>query len=95
LGAAVAVLLASQVVGCGGKVQNNDPAAAVPIEECEGFLGAYARCLRAGGDQAIVAARLEQTRAALTAQASGDAAAREQARRQCADNLSHLNATCR
>lgn len=84
------------LLGCGSRANGGDGETNPPIEECDAFVAAYAHCLGTLGPERIAQARVQQTRTGLATQvqsAHGDAA-RTALRKQCADNLSQLKATC-
>src|ERR1700735_5040933 len=66
-----------------------------PLAECEAFLSAYGHCLESLGPPRVAQARLEQTRAGLVAQAGRGEASRAALRRECLENLSQVQTTCR
>jgi hypothetical protein len=90
-----AVLIGAFVVACGSHASNDGRETSAPIEECDAFLTAYEHCLDSLGPANVARARVEQTRAGLAAQVGNGPAARSALRKQCADNLSQIKATCR
>jgi len=89
-------LLGAVFLGCGAHRAGDDAQESnVPIEECDAFVAAYSRCLGTLGPDRIARERAEQTRSGILAQASRGEAARAAVRKQCVDNLSRLNTSCR
>jgi hypothetical protein len=95
--ALVGIILGTLLLACGNRAKGRDRQdAPQPIEECDQFVAAYARCLGTLGPQDIATARAEQTRAGLAAQiqAAPGPTERTALRKQCANSLSQLKVAC-
>jgi hypothetical protein len=84
------------VTGCGNHRSSDAQRTARNIPECDAFVEAYEQCVGALGPPKLTAARIEQTRAGISAQiAASTDESLPVIRAQCVQNLSQLKATCR